>query len=182
MLGQHCRLVQIVHCSLKCHALLPFELLLLQLQPCFYKEPPQQPVGCKGARMEAFCSPLSTQLYVRIAQVGEASRLQAACSRCGTSTAPSVLEAPTRIGHRRARAADTSLQTNHARASPRGAPLTTVSWLWHGARAADTSLQPNHAPHRAVGRRRLQPLAGCAAARRRRACWTPTMLPRELEF
>ena len=110
------------------------------------------------------------------------SRLQAACSRCGTSTAPSVLEAPTRIGHRRARAADTSLQTNHARASPRGAPLTTVSWLWHGARAADTSLQPNHAPHRAVGRRRLQPLAGCAAARRRRACWTPTMLPRELEF
>ena len=69
-----------------------------------------------------------------------------------------------------------------ARRAPPPPPLTTVSWLWHGARAADTSLQPNHAPHRAVGRRRLQPLAGCAAARRRRACWTPTMLPRELEF
>ena len=120
MLGQHCRLVQIVHCSLKCHALLPFELLLLQLQPCFYKEPPQQPVGCKGARMEAFCSPLSTQLYVRIAQVGEASRLQAACSRCGTSTAPSVLEAPTRIGHRRARGG--YFAAEEPRASPRGAP------------------------------------------------------------
>ena len=73
------------------------------------------------------------------------SRLQAACSRCGTSTAPSVLEAPTRIGHRRARAADTSLQTNHARASPRGAP-----------------------PAARRRRRRLQLLAGSGTARARR--------------
>ena len=69
------------------------------------------------------------------------SRLQAACSRCGTSTAPSVLEAPTRIGHRRARAADTLLQTNHA------------------------SLTAQCAARR---RRRLQPLAGSGTARARR--------------
>lgn len=75
--------------------------------------------------MEAFCSPLSTQLYVRIAQVGEASRLQAACSRCGTSTAPSVLEAPTRIGHRRARGG--YFAAEEPRASPRCAALQPLA-------------------------------------------------------
>ena len=105
-------------------------------EPYFQLSPP------KSTGRECFGQ---EDLRRRLHELGAVPTVDAVATLTGFTAAVGDLTKAPGIGHRRARAADTSLQTNHARASPRGAP-----------------------PAARRRRRRLQLLAGSGTARARR--------------